>query len=114
MILDEVKLHYINVCACYILFSKSALKLYCSFKVTEIQRQKINEEKEKQKQIEMQRYKNTVLVFSPLPVNLGGGVDPKIMKKLILNGSGFFFFINNRVCPFKKIITEFSPNLFST
>lgn len=72
MILDKVKLHYINVCACYILFTKSALKLYCSFKVTEKQRQKINEEKEKQKQIEMQRYKNTVLVFSPLPVNRGG------------------------------------------
>lgn len=42
---------------------KTALKLYCSFKVTEKQRQKINDEKEKQRQIEMQRYKNTVLVF---------------------------------------------------
>lgn len=54
MNLDEVKLHYLSTC--YILSSKSALKLYCSFKVTEKQRRKINKENEKQRQIEMQRY----------------------------------------------------------
>lgn len=58
MILDDT-LH-----ACYILFSNfTALKLYGSFKVTEKQRQKINEEMEKQRQIEIQRYKNNVLVI---------------------------------------------------
>lgn len=72
MILDEVRLHY--MCECDILFSKSASKLYCSFRVTEKQRQKINEEKENQRQIEMKRYKNTVLVFSPLPVNREGSM----------------------------------------
>lgn len=47
---------------------KSALKLYCSFKVTEKQRQKINEEKdsEKQRQIEIERYIINVLVTHAL------------------------------------------------
>lgn len=61
MILYEVRLHY--MCECYILFSKSALKLYCSFRVTEKQRQKMIDEKEKLRQIEMQRYKHTVIVL---------------------------------------------------
>lgn len=42
---------------------KTVLKLYCSFKVTEKQRQEMIDEKEKQRQIEIQRYKHTVIVL---------------------------------------------------
>lgn len=77
MNLDEVKLHYLSTC--YILLSKSALKLYCSFKVTEKQRRKINEENEKQRQIEMQRYEKHC-TFS----NKDFRSSPLIVKRILV------------------------------
>lgn len=69
---------------------KTVLKLYCSFKVTEKQRQKMIDEKEKQRQIEIQRYNNTVLV---LIVN--------IKVPLIVNS----FIVHHFICKKKNTVT---------